>query len=227
MNALAERIIRNCAIVVIALGLSSCGVAQVAVEKMRESDPGDVSVTKMPSYDTAKVTNYQRVVVLTSEAGANGGGTNIFGAMPNMSGLAATGGGSADIFSGRLTTELSRLGYEVLERADIERVATPQQLEQGTERVAIELARKVGADALLVSVAQQGTSTKFGMFGVGAGFETGIVSTSIKLIDVENQRSQAIISSDYPEPRTATEAVDGLVPFIAEAFGREKTTNQS
>ena len=87
----------------------------------------------------------------------------------------------------------------------------------------IGLAKKVEVDAILTTVVQQGTASKIGTFGLGAGMETGIVSTSIKLIDVTDNRTVAVISSDYPEPRTATEVIEGLLPALFNALGKTRT----
>lgn len=132
-------------------------------------------------------------------------------------GATETGGASSEILSGRIALELAKTGYDVLEQADI------QQTETREISAMYELARNMKADAILSVVTQQGSVGKVGAFGVGAGIETGIVSTSIKLIDVSTERTIAIISSDYPEPRTATEVIGGLLPAVYQVLPKPQT----
>ena len=191
--------------------LTGClGVAAVALEKSREADSGDISVAKTPSYDPDRVAAYNRIVVMSRESQDGQLG------MPQFSGMAATGGASAAILSGRIALELAKAGYDVLEQDDLGRAASDEQMKNDV----IGLAKKVEVDAILTTVVQQGSASKIGTFGLGAGMETGIVSTSIKLIDVTDNRTVAVISSDYPEPRTATEVIEGLLPALFNALGK-------
>lgn len=200
---------------------SGCGIASVAVEQARESDPGEINLSKTRAYDSARVATYDKIFVLSRTVQLNQQGMMGSGMVGMMgSGTAATGGASDELFSGRITLALTKAGFDVFERDDIERMASEEQLKIGTERVVIDLAKDIGADAVVTTVIQQGSVSKVGFFGVGKGFESGIVSTSIKVVDASSNRSIAIISSDYPEPRTATEAIEGLVPYILEAFGK-------
>lgn len=41
--------------------LVGCGVAQVALEQHRESDHGNISVAKTPSYNSAQVAKYTKL----------------------------------------------------------------------------------------------------------------------------------------------------------------------
>ena len=193
--------------------LTGClGVAAVALEKSREADSGDISVAKTPSYDSDRVAAYNRIVVIAHESQDGQLG------MPNFSGMAATGGASAAILSGRIALELTKAGYDVLEQDDLELAVSDEPMKASI----VGLAKQAEADAILTTVTQQGTASKMGVFGVGAGLETGIVSTSVKLIDVAKNRNVAIISSDYPEPRTATEVIEGLLPALFNVLGKTR-----
>ena len=190
--------------------LTGClGVAAVALEKSREADSGDISVAKTPSYNPDRVAAYNKIVVIAHESQ---------GSQMSFSGAAATGGGSAAILSGRIALELTKAGYDVLEQGDLELTVSDEPMKASV----VGLAKQVGADAILTTVTQQGTASKMGVFGVGAGLETGIVSTSVKLIDVAKNRNVAIISSDYPEPRTATEVIEGLLPALFNVLGKTR-----
>ena len=90
-------------------GLAGCGVAQVALEKSREADAGDINVAKTSVYNPNRVAAYNRIVVMSRESQDGQLG------MPNFSGMAATGGASAAILSGRIALELTKAGYDVLE----------------------------------------------------------------------------------------------------------------
>ena len=192
-------------------GLFGCGVAQVALEKHRESKPGNINVAKTPSYNSDQVAKYNKIVVTSRESDENPLGGAVY------SGATETGGASAEILSGRIALELAKVGYDVLEQADLKQT-TSGQTETGKEATLFELAKNAKADAIISVVTQQGTVGKVGTFGVGAGIERGIVSTSIKLIDATTERTIAIISSDYPEPRTATQVIEGLLSSIFQVL---------
>lgn len=197
--------------VVLFSSLFGCGVAQVALEKHRESKPGNISVAKTPSYNPDQVAKYNKIVVTSRESGGNALGGAIY------SGGTETGGASAEILSGRIALELAKVGYDVLEQDDLKQT-TSGQTETGKEATLYELAKNAKADAIISVVTQQGTVGKVGTFGLGAGIESGIVSTSIKLIDATTERTIAIISSDYPEPRTATQVIEGLLSSIFQVL---------
>ena len=203
----------------VAFGFTGCSLVAASVEQSRERDPGNINLSKTLAYDSALVANYKKIFILSRAVQTDQQAGMTAGSMLG-SGMAATGGASEELLSGRIALELTKASYDVLERDDIERIASEEQIKSGTERIVMALAKETGADAVITTVIQQGTVQKVGIFGVGGGFESGIVGTSIKIIDVSTNRSIAIISSDYPEPRTATETVEGLLPFIFGALGK-------
>lgn len=200
------------------IGLVGCGVAQVALEKHRESKPGKINVAKTPSYNPDQVAKYNKIIVTSRESGGNPLGGAIYG------GATETGGASAEILSGRIALELAKAGYDVLEQAELEQTTSGQKTETDKEPTLFELANNIKADAILSVVTQQGTVGKVGTFGLGAGIESGIVSTSLKLIDATTERTIAVISSDYPEPRTATQVIEGLLPSIFQVLPKPEVS---
>ena len=198
-------------------GFVGCGVAQIALEQHRQHSPGTVNVAKTPSYNPDQVAKYNKIVVTSRESGANQLG------IPIYAGATATGGASASILSGRIVLELAKAGYDVIEQADLEQATSGQKMETDKEPSLFDLANTLEADAIVAVVTQQGTVGKIGALGVGGGMESGIVSTSVKLIDVTTERTIAIISSDYPEPRTATEVIDGLLPSIFKVLPKAQS----
>ena len=184
-----------------------CGVAQVAVEASREQAK-DIRITKARGYDPEKVANYQTVAVFVRSVGEGGsGGFTGFG-------FGAVGGGAPEIFEAHLAAALTREGYDVLGAGDVERAASEDELERPTERILFRLSKKVGADAIIVGIAESGEQGKFGLFGVGGGTEKGIVSASLKLVDADSGRPAAIISADYEAPKKASEVIDALTPHL-------------
>lgn len=187
--------------------LTGCGVAQVAVEASRESAK-DIRVTTSRHYDQAKVIDTQTVGVFVRSVGAKGAfGFAGFG-------FGATGGSASEIIQSRISAILVRRGLDVLEAGDVERLATDEEADKPTERTIVRLAKKAGAQLVLIGIAESGSAMKFGLFGVGAGSETGIVSASLKFVDPENGRPMAILSADYKEPKSANEVIDQIAPFI-------------
>ena len=199
--------LRVCA-ATLAIGLlTGCGVAQVAVEASRESAK-DIRVTTSRHYDQTKVVNTQSVGVFVRSVGTKGSfGFAGFG-------MGATGGSASEIIQSRIGAILIKRGLDVLEAGDVQRLATDEEAEKPTERTIVRLARKAGAQLVLIGIAESGSVMKFGLFGVGAGSETGIVSTSLKFVDPENGRAMAILSADYKEPKSANEVIDQIAPFI-------------
>lgn len=199
--------LRSC-VAVLAVGLlTGCGVAQVAVEASREGAK-DIRVTTSRHYDQAKVVATQTVGVFVRSVGAKGAfGFAGFG-------FGATGGSASEIIQSRISTILVKRGLDVLEAGDVERLATDEEADKPTERTIVRLAKKAGAQLVLIGIAESGSAMKFGLFGVGAGSETGIVSTSLKFVDAENGRPMAILSADYKEPKSANEVIDQIAPFI-------------
>ena len=210
-------ILHKVMVLCVAFGLIGCALVAASVEQSRERDPGNINLSKTLAYDPGQVAKYKKIFVLSRAVQADQQVGMTAGRMIG-SGMATTGGASEELLSGRIALELTKAGYDVLERDDIERIASEEQIKAGTERIVMALAKETGADAVITTVIQQGTVQKVGLFGVGGGFESGIIGTSIKIIDVATNRSIAIISSDYPEPRTATETIGGLLPFIFNAL---------
>lgn len=109
-------------------GFIGCGVAQVALEQHRERSPGTVDVAKTPSYNPDQVAKYNKIVVTSRESGANQLGVPIY------AGATATGGASASILSGRVALELAKVGYDVIEQADLEQAMSGQKMETDKEQ---------------------------------------------------------------------------------------------
>lgn len=198
--------------------MTGCGVAAVALEKSREASSGDISIAKTPAYDPDLVAVYDKVLVLSHEAGGVEGIGSLTG---GYTGLAKTGGASAALLSGRIALELAKLGYDVLEQDALDLVSSDE------EQNLIELAVQLEVDAIITVTTQQGSVSKLGTFGLGAGLESGIIGTTVKLVDINTTRTIAVVSSDYPEPRTATEVSEGLVPSLYEVLGKSTPSSTS
>ena len=198
-----------------ALLLNGCSVAQIAVEASRESAK-DISVTTASGYDSSVVSNYETVAIFVKSVGRTDGAAQFTGF-----GFGATGGSSAEVLQSRLSTVLIREGFDVLEAGDVARLATDEEAERPTERTILRLSRQAGSDALVIGIAEAGSQMKFGLFGLGSGVEAGIVSTVIKVMDADSGRTIAIASAEYKEPKTASEIIDDLSPFVQKIMRGE------
>ena len=187
--------------------LTGCGVAQIAVEASREAAK-DIRVTTSRHYDQAKFVDTQTVAVFVKGVGENGA-FNLSGF-----GYGATGGSTAEVIQSRISAVLVRRGLDILEAGDLERFTTDQEMDKPTERMIVGLAKKAGAEMAVIGIAETGSQFKFGLFGVGAGSESGIVSASVKFVDAESGRPMAFLSADYKEPKSANEVIDQIAPFI-------------
>lgn len=193
------------ALLAVAFVLTSCGVIQVAVEKIEEGQQGDIRLVKNRNYDTAIISQYEKILVIVKDSNNSG-----FSFGLSSAGSSGSGGSSSALLAGRVVTILTEQGYDVFEIDEVERVATDDELERFSERTILRLSReKLNIDGMIVIVPEKGSASKVGFFGLGAGIENGIISLSAKLVDIKSGKNFAIISTDYPEPRTATEVLEG------------------
>ncbi len=175
----------------------------------------DIRVTTSRHYDQAKLVDTQTVGVFVRSVGEK--------SAIGFSGFSfgATGGSASEVIQSRISALLIQRGLDVLDAGDIERLATDEEADKPTERIIIRLAQKAGAQLVVLGIAESGSVMKFGLFGVGAGSESGIVSATVKFVDAETGRPVAMLSADYKEPKSANEVIDQIAPFIGRIMKGE------
>lgn len=148
-----------------AIGLSGCSNLSVAV------------APKVTQADLRKI----KKVAIQLDAGGSAG-------MPGFGGFRLMGGGT-DAFSDHFAVELLKLGIDVVERTQLDKVMKEQALNLGgvTEAEKTIAAGKILAvDALVTGSVGMGQTYSTGyVLGIGAGMNEVVSSASIRIIDVE------------------------------------------
>lgn len=157
-----------CLCLLSAIGLSGCSNLSVAVGP------------KVTQADLRKI----KKVAIQLDAGGSAGMPN-FGGFSRMMG----GGGSTEAFSDHFGVELLKLGIDVVERTQLDKVMKEQALNLGgvTEAEKTIAAGKILAvDALITGSVGMGQTYSTGyVLGIGAGMNEVVSSASIRIIDVE------------------------------------------
>ncbi len=155
-----------CLCLLAAISLSGCSNLAVAVA---------------PKVTQADLRKIKKVAIQLDGSGANG--------MPNFGGFRFMGGGSTDAFSDHFAVELLKLGIDVVERTQLDKVMKEQALNLGgvTEAEKTIAAGKILAvDALITGSVGMGQTYSTGyVMGIGAGMHEVVNSASIRIIDVE------------------------------------------
>jgi len=121
-------------------------------------------------------------------------------------------GSGQESFSAHFAVELLKMGIEVVERAQLDKVMKEQALNLGgvTESDKTIAAGKILAvDALVTGTVGMGTTYSMGFYGIGSGVHEVVNSASVKMIDVEKGNWLLII--------TVAEGRDS-VPVTARSF---------
>jgi len=138
--------------------------------------------TKVTQADLSKV----KKVALYLDAGGVGG----FGGFQIM-------GSGQEAFSDHFAAELLKMGIDVVERSQLDRVMKEQALNLGgvTESDKTIAAGKILAvDAVVTGTVGMGMNYSMGFYGIGSGMNEVVKSASIKMIDVEKGKWLLIIT---------------------------------
>ncbi len=157
------------------IGLSGCSNLSVAVG---------------PRVTQADLRKIKRVAIQL-----NGGGAED---MPSFGGLRMMGGGNSEAFSDHFAVELFKLGIDVVERTQLDKVMKEQALNLGGVTEAektIAVGKILAVDALITGSVGMGQTFSTGyVMGIGAGMHEVVNNASIKIIDVEKGNWLLIIT---------------------------------
>jgi hypothetical protein len=142
----------------------------------------NLSVAVGPKTTQADLRKIKKVAIQLDAGG--------FAGMPNFGGFRMMGGGgSTDAFSDHFAVELLKLGIDVVERTQLDKVMKEQALNLGgvTEAEKTIAAGKILAvDALITGTVGMGQTYSMGyVMGIGAGMHEVVGNASIRMIDVE------------------------------------------
>ena len=156
----------TCLCLIGAIGLSGCSNLSVAVGP------------RVTQTDLRKI---KKVAIQLDGGGSNG---MSFGGF-RMMGM----GGNTEAFSDHFAVELLKLGIDVVERAQLDKVMKEQALSLGgvteTEKT-IAAGKILAVDALITGSVGTGQTYSTGyVMGIGAGMHEVVNNASIRIIDVE------------------------------------------
>jgi curli biogenesis system outer membrane secretion channel CsgG len=150
----------------------------------------NISVAVGPRVTQADLRKIKKVAIQL-----DGGG---FAGMPAFGGLRMMGGGGSEAFSDHFAVELLRLGIDVVERAQLDKVMKEQALNLGGVTEAektIAVGKILAVDALITGSVGMGQTFSSGyVMGIGAGMQEIVNNASIKIIDVEKGNWLLIIT---------------------------------
>lgn len=142
----------------------------------------NLSVAVGPKITQADLRKIKKVAIQLDAGGFSG--------MPNFGGFRMLGGGgNTDAFSDHFAVELLKLGIDVVERTQLDRVMKEQALNLGgvteTEKT-IAAGKILAVDALITGTVGMGQTYSMGyVMGIGAGMHEVVGNASIRMIDVE------------------------------------------
>ena len=142
----------------------------------------NLSVAVGPKITQADLRKIKKVAIQLDASG--------FAGMPNFGGFRMLGGGgSTEAFSDHFAVELLKLGIDVVERTQLDRVMKEQALNLGgvteTEKT-IAAGKILAVDALITGTVGMGQTYSMGyVMGIGAGMHEVVGNASIRMIDVE------------------------------------------
>lgn len=149
----------------------------------------NLSVAVSPRVTQADLRKIKKVAIQLDGAGMAG--------MPTFGGLRMMGGGG-EAFSDHFAVELLKLGIDVVERDQLDKVMKEQALNLGGVTEAektIAVGKILAVDALITGSVGMGHTYSTGyVMGIGAGMHEVVNNASIKIIDVEKGNWLLIIT---------------------------------
>jgi hypothetical protein len=145
----------------------------------------NLSVALGPKVTQADLRKVKKVALYLDAVSAGG-----------MGGFRILGSGQ-ESFSDHFAVELLKMGIDVVERTQLDRVMKEQALNLGgvTESDRTIAAGKILAvDALITGTVGMGATYSMGFYGIGSGVHEVVNSASIKMIDVEKGNWLLIIT---------------------------------
>ncbi len=116
--------------------------------------------------------------------------------------------GIGEVFGDNLTREFMAEGYEVIDRASIENIVEEQKFQMSSfsnNKNLAKIGTILGINGIFKGSVQSGQGINRGFMGIGANIKNGIVSASLKLVDVKTGKTMMIISTSYEKPKNPSE----------------------
>lgn len=121
------------------------------------------------------------------------------------------------VFNDNLVKEFMKLGIEVMEREILEEAINELKFQRGmfaSTKNLVKVGNMVGVNGIFRGSVQSGQDYSIGLMGLGGGLQSGIISASLKLVDVETAKVVLIITTNFKKPK----GTDEVAEDIAQAF---------
>jgi curli biogenesis system outer membrane secretion channel CsgG len=188
----------------------------------------DVRVALGPRVTQADLQKIKKVAVLFGAGAASAGsGAHLGGdptAMLGMLAMRMPGMGSIETFNDHLVLELLGLGWDVVERKQLDKVTSEQALSLSGLTEAdknVALGKILAVDAIITGNVDIRQEYDTGwLFGIGAGMKEVVKTATLRILDVEKGNTLVAISATYSRGEEQQDVARDLADALKKKIGK-------
>jgi curli biogenesis system outer membrane secretion channel CsgG len=188
----------------------------------------DVRVALGPRVTQADLQKIKKVAVLFGAGAASAGsGAHLGGdpaAMLGMLAMRMPGMGSIETFNDHLVLELLGLGWDVVERKQLDKVTSEQALSLSGLTEAdknVALGKILAVDAIITGNVDIRQEYDTGwLFGIGAGMKEVVKTATLRMLDVEKGNTLVAISATYSRGEEQQNVARDLADALKKKIGK-------
>jgi hypothetical protein len=190
----------------------------------------DVRVALGPRVTQADLQKIKKVAVLFGAGAAPAGsGAHLGGDPAAMLGMLAMrmpgmGAGSIETFNDHLVLELLGLGWDVVERKQLDKVTSEQALSLSGLTEAdknVALGKILAVDAIITGNVDIRQEYDTGwLFGIGAGMKEVVKTATLRMLDVEKGNTLVAISATYSRGEEQQDVARDLADALKKKIGK-------
>ena len=188
----------------------------------------DVRVALGPRVTQADLQKIKKVAVLFGAGAASAGsGAHLGGdpaAMLGMLAMRMPGMGSIETFNDHLVLELLGLGWDVVERKQLDKVTSEQALSLSGLTEAdknVALGKILAVDAIITGNVDIRQEYDTGwLFGIGAGMKEVVKTATLRMLDVEKGNTLVAISATYSRGEEQQDVARDLADALKKKIGK-------
>jgi len=137
--------------------------------------------------------------------------------------FAMVGGDLTHVMADNIALELMTLGYQVIERASLDKVISEQKLQMSgiaDPVTAAQVGKVLGIDAIVLGniTSSQKTQVSSGFMGIGSGVSSAqvISNATMKVVGVEQANVIMVVTLSYKKGQPPTEAAKTMAIALSE-----------
>jgi curli biogenesis system outer membrane secretion channel CsgG len=188
----------------------------------------DVRVALGPRVTQADLQKIKKVAVMFGAGAASAGsGAHLGGdptAMLGMLAMRMPGMGSIETFNDHLVLELLGLGWDVVERKQLDKVTSEQALSLSGLTEAdknVALGKILAVDAIITGNVDIRQEYDTGwLFGIGAGMKEVVKTATLRMLDVEKGNTLVAISATYSRGEEQQDVARDLADALKKKIGK-------